>query len=71
VLALYTDGVTEAMNDRGEEFGERLLVEALRQYRELPCQALLAAIVDGVQRFGSREQYDDITVIVAKFKGRE
>jgi serine phosphatase RsbU (regulator of sigma subunit) len=24
VLALYTDGVTEASNDRGEEFGERL-----------------------------------------------
>jgi serine phosphatase RsbU (regulator of sigma subunit)/predicted enzyme related to lactoylglutathione lyase len=71
VLALYTDGVTEATNDRGEEFGERLLIETLRQYRELPCPALLAAIVDGVQRFGSQEQHDDITVIVAKFKGSE
>jgi len=71
VLALYTDGVTEAANDRGEEFGERLLIEALRQYRELSCQALLAAIVDGVRRFGSQEQHDDITVIVAKFKGSE
>lgn len=71
VLALYTDGVTEASNDRGEEFGERLLIEALRQYRELSCQALLEAIVDGVRRFGSQEQHDDITVIVAKFKGSE
>jgi serine phosphatase RsbU (regulator of sigma subunit)/predicted enzyme related to lactoylglutathione lyase len=71
VLALYTDGVTEASNDRGEEFGERLLIETLRQYRELSCQALLAAIVDGVRRFGSQEQHDDITVIVAKFKGCE
>ena len=68
VLALYTDGVTETSNDRGEEFGERLLIEALRQHRELSCQALLAAIVDGVRRFGSQEQHDDITVIVAKFK---
>ena len=68
VLALYTDGVTEASNDQGEEFGERLLIEALRQHRELPCQALLAAIVDGVRRFGSQEQQDDITAIVAKFK---
>jgi len=71
VLALYTDGVTEASNDRGEEFGERLLIEALRQHRELSCQALLAAIVDGVRRFGSQEQQDDITAIVAKFKASE
>jgi serine phosphatase RsbU (regulator of sigma subunit)/catechol 2,3-dioxygenase-like lactoylglutathione lyase family enzyme len=71
VLALYTDGVTEASNDKGEEFGERLLIEALRQHRELPCQALLAAIVDGVRRFGSQEQQDDITAIVAKFKAGE
>jgi serine phosphatase RsbU (regulator of sigma subunit) len=71
VLALYTDGVTEASNDRGEEFGERLLIEALRQHRELSCQTLLAAIVDRVRCFGSQEQQDDITAIVAKFKASE
>jgi serine phosphatase RsbU (regulator of sigma subunit)/predicted enzyme related to lactoylglutathione lyase len=71
VLALYTDGVTEASNDRGEEFGERLLIEALRQHGELSCQSLLAAIVDRVRRFGSEEQQDDITAIVAKFKASE
>ena len=66
VLALYTDGVTEACNRQGEEFGERCLIEALRQHQELPCQALLTAIVDEVQRFSSEEQRDDITAIVAK-----
>jgi serine phosphatase RsbU (regulator of sigma subunit)/predicted enzyme related to lactoylglutathione lyase len=71
VLALYTDGVTEASNERGEEFGERLLLEALRQHRELSCQALLAAIVDGVRRFSSQEQHDDITAIVARFRAAE
>ena len=71
VLALYTDGVTEACNDQGEEFGEQLLIEALRQHRELSCHALLEAILDRVQRFGSQEQHDDITVIVAKFKASE
>ena len=71
VLALYTDGVTEASNDQGEELGERFLIEALRQHRELSCQALLAAIVDGVQRSGSQEQHDDITAIVAKFKASD
>ena len=68
VLALYTDGITEASNERGEEFGERCLVESLQQHRDLPCQALLTAIVDGVRRFSFQEQHDDITAIVAKFK---
>jgi len=67
VLALYTDGVTEASDERGEEFGERCLIDAVRQHRELSCQALLTAIVDEVRRFSSREQHDDITAIVAKF----
>jgi serine phosphatase RsbU (regulator of sigma subunit) len=68
VLALYTDGITEASNEQGEEFGERYLIESLQQHRELPCQALLTAIVDGVRRFSFQEQHDDITAIVAKFK---
>lgn len=29
MLAIYTDGVTESFNDRGEEFGEQRLIEAL------------------------------------------
>ena len=66
VLALYTDGITEAGNQRGEEFGERRLIEALRQHRELPCEALLTAILDEVRRFSSQAQHDDITAIIAK-----
>jgi serine phosphatase RsbU (regulator of sigma subunit) len=68
VLALYTDGITEASNEQGDEFGEQCLVESLQQHRDLPCQALLSAIVDGVRRFSFQEQHDDITAIVAKFK---
>ena len=68
VLVLYTDGITEASNERGEEFGEQCLVESLLQHRDLPCQALLTAIVDRVQQFNFQEQHDDITAIVAKFK---
>jgi serine phosphatase RsbU (regulator of sigma subunit)/predicted enzyme related to lactoylglutathione lyase len=69
VLALYTDGITEARNDRGEEFGELCLIESLQQHRELSCQTLLSAVVDGVRRFSPQEQSDDITAIIAKFKG--
>jgi serine phosphatase RsbU (regulator of sigma subunit) len=68
VLALYTDGISEASDEQGEEFGERWLIDALRQHRDLSCQGLLTAIVDEVQRFTSQEQHDDITAIVAKVR---
>jgi len=67
ILALYTDGVTEAFNHDEEEFGEQRLIQALRRNPELSSQALLAAIVNEVQQFSSGgEQHDDITLIVAK-----
>ena len=63
---LYTDGVTEAFNDAEEEFGDQRLIAALRRHRKQESQAMVAAIVDEVRGFGPHEQYDDITLIVAK-----
>jgi serine phosphatase RsbU (regulator of sigma subunit) len=68
-LALYTDGITESFNEAGEEFGEGRLIEAFQRHRELPPQALIASMVDEVRQFSPHEQYDDITVIVAKCRG--
>jgi serine phosphatase RsbU (regulator of sigma subunit) len=67
-LAIYTDGVTEAFNDAEEEFGDQRLIEALRRHRKQSAQAMVASIVDEVSRFSPHEQYDDITLIVAKCK---
>ncbi len=65
-LVLYTDGITESFNDAGDEFGEQRLIQAIENQRELAPQAMIASIVDEVQRFSAQEQYDDITLIVAK-----
>jgi serine phosphatase RsbU (regulator of sigma subunit) len=65
-LVVYTDGVTEAFDEREEEFGEQRLIDSLQRYRHLPPQQLLNSILDDVQRFSPREQRDDITLIVAK-----
>lgn len=65
-LALYTDGVTESFNHRGEEYGEERLIESLRRNREQTSPALVASIVNDVKKFSPREQYDDRTLIVAK-----
>jgi serine phosphatase RsbU (regulator of sigma subunit) len=67
-LVLYTDGVTEAFSEAGEEFGEERLIEALGRHRKLPCQALLASIVEEVRRFSPHEQKDDITLIAASVR---
>jgi serine phosphatase RsbU (regulator of sigma subunit) len=66
LLALYTDGVTEAFNATEEEFGEERLIEVLRQNAKLPAQQLLSAVVEQIQRFSSTDQHDDITLIIAK-----
>ena len=65
-LALYSDGITESANDKGEEFGEPRLIEGLERHRELPAEALLASVVDEVRQFSSGDQQDDITLIFAK-----
>jgi sigma-B regulation protein RsbU (phosphoserine phosphatase) len=66
-LVLYTDGVTEATNGDGEEFGESHLVEALTNHSHLPLESLLEAVIGAVQKFSSgSEQQDDITLVVAR-----
>jgi serine phosphatase RsbU (regulator of sigma subunit) len=66
LLALYTDGVTEAFDDAGQEFGEDRLVDALRRHRDRSPKALLGALVDEVRAFSPLEQSDDLTLIVAR-----
>jgi serine phosphatase RsbU (regulator of sigma subunit) len=68
MLALYTDGITESFNDAEEEYGEQRLIASLRRHRDLSSHELLAAIVADVRQFSTREQHDDITLIVAKCK---
>lgn len=70
MLVLYTDGVTEATNADGEEFGESRLLQTLRSRSELPVGPLLQAVVDAVQRFSSgSDQQDDITLVIARCVG--
>ncbi len=66
VLTLYTDGVTEAFDGAGVEFGEERLVEAIHRHRARPTEALLASLVDEVRAFSPHEQHDDLTLIVAR-----
>ena len=68
VLVLYTDGVTEAENLQGEEFGMERLSELIRHGHTMSAEALMNHILETVTDF-SRDVglTDDATILVAKF----
>lgn len=66
LLLLYTDGVTEARSDSGEEFGEGRLIEAVQRYRDFEPGPLLTTIVSSVQQFSGAEQEDDVTMVAIR-----
>lgn len=67
VFVYYTDGITEAMNPRGDMYGQERLVKVVEANRVLPAEALIKTIEKDVRRFEPVTiQHDDITVIVVK-----
>ncbi len=68
-LVLYTDGVTEAVNEKGEAFGEERLKLTIRESRDATAREIILRIQDAVIAFaGTLPQFDDITLLVAKVK---
>jgi sigma-B regulation protein RsbU (phosphoserine phosphatase) len=66
VLVIYTDGITEAMNVAGEEFGDQRLGALLQELRGKPARATLEAVFAAVQSYTSGEQSDDLTLVVLR-----
>jgi sigma-B regulation protein RsbU (phosphoserine phosphatase) len=68
ILVLYTDGVTEAENSRGEEFGMERLSALIRGGHTLSADGLMNHILESVTDF-SRDVglKDDATILVVNF----
>jgi serine phosphatase RsbU (regulator of sigma subunit)/catechol 2,3-dioxygenase-like lactoylglutathione lyase family enzyme len=66
LLVLYTDGVTEAFDEAGDEFGEERFLAAVRRHRHRSPASLLDALLEEVREFSPHEQHDDRTLIVAE-----
>ncbi len=63
-ILLYTDGITEAMNPKGELFGEQNLINSYKNADHSSSSAILDSILRDVKAFiGTREQHDDLTMI--------
>ncbi len=67
VLTLYSDGVTEARNPGGEEYGEERLEAFLRKHQAIQPEELVNALISEIQKFTSAAQLaDDVTVVVIR-----
>jgi len=67
VVLFYSDGVTEAQNEKEEMYGRERLPAVFAKNAGKPLHALVDGIVKDVKAFaGGRPQFDDITVVALK-----
>ena len=69
VLVLYTDGITEAVNGKNEEFGLNNLMDAISISSNDSAPDIVTNIAERINRFtGDIPQQDDLTLVVLKVK---
>ena len=67
LLAIFTDGITEALNGSDEEFGDKRLLDALQHLHPRTPEAIWNQVLSSVGDWqGNLQQHDDITLIIAK-----
>jgi len=70
VIVSFSDGVTEALNQAGEEFTDPRLLASIDAHRSLSPQGLVDAVLADVQAFaGGATQSDDVTIVLVRFDG--
>jgi sigma-B regulation protein RsbU (phosphoserine phosphatase) len=70
ILLGVTDGVNEARNDGGEEFGDEALSALLIEGRDQPAAKICEIILEAVRTHrGRRQDQDDVTVMVLRARG--
>jgi sigma-B regulation protein RsbU (phosphoserine phosphatase) len=68
LLAVYSDGISEAMNGKQQEFGEENIITILKQNADSSLDTIQNKILDGVTDFcNGEEQHDDITLVLVKY----
>jgi sigma-B regulation protein RsbU (phosphoserine phosphatase) len=69
-VVIFSDGVSEALNSAGEEFGDDRLQAAVQEAGDAPAMALVERLVGVVRTFTKgAAQSDDITVMVIRYLG--
>jgi phosphoserine phosphatase RsbU/P len=66
-LLLYTDGVTEALDANGDEFGPERMIESVSASAPEGAPAIITRLIDDLRSFvGAQPQNDDITLIAIR-----
>lgn len=69
VYAFFSDGITEAMNENNEIFGEEKLSEILKEKTHTPSTQIMDNIWNAVKAFrGKAEQNDDMTAVLVRVR---
>ncbi|MBA7656012.1 Phosphoserine phosphatase RsbU [subsurface metagenome] len=67
VVIFYTDGVTESINEKEEQFGQERLIAAIEKSIDLPVQDLIDKVKEEVTTFArGQPQFDDLTLVALK-----
>jgi sigma-B regulation protein RsbU (phosphoserine phosphatase) len=70
ILLAFSDGVTEAMNEASEEFGDDQLVSLIRSRHGQEPRKVLEDLLEDVKKFcGDAVQSDDVTMMVVRYEG--
>ena len=70
MIVAFSDGVSEALNAAGDEFGESRLLEAIERTGTADAQAMIDGVVDAVRAFTKGAvQSDDITIMAVRYLG--
>jgi sigma-B regulation protein RsbU (phosphoserine phosphatase) len=69
LLVLYTDGITEAMDEKREQFGmQRFCAEVARLHKE-PVDVIRDQVIETVRKY-TKEQVDDVTLLAIRYTGK-
>ena len=67
ILVIYSDGITEAINDTEEQFGEERLLRTISENKDISAEQLVETITSAVRTFvGGIPQADDMTLVVVR-----
>lgn len=64
LLLLFTDGLYEADNAAGEEYGQERLLQTVQGHLRLPTEQLLDKLLQDVERFSGTKEFDDDVCLV-------
>ena len=70
MLVVFSDGVSEAMNLAGDEFGDDRIASCINANRHLEPTALLECLLAAVRQFSEGAvQNDDVTALILRYRG--